>query len=210
MNFLKIKLIVIAVIMFAASSAFAALGYDVTVNTSSLINQEGYLYFQYTPVNAVDSTVTLSNFKMDGSGLHAIPTSQSSSVTGHLFSSVTFANAPTELNDYNHGVNGFSNDIKFHLEFASNSLGAPAGGSSTFSLGLFRDVNGQTPLFNVSGINYSVPGTLFTIDLNNDGTTAFQTLANEATVTPTPIPAAAWLLGSGLMGLVGIRRKMVL
>jgi hypothetical protein len=25
--------------------------------------------------------------------------------------------------------------------------------------------------------------------------------------TPTPIPAAAWLLGSGLLGLVGIRRK---
>ncbi len=26
-------------------------------------------------------------------------------------------------------------------------------------------------------------------------------------VTPTPIPAAAWLLGSGLMGLVGLRRR---
>lgn len=26
-------------------------------------------------------------------------------------------------------------------------------------------------------------------------------------VTPTPIPAAAWLLGSGLLGLVGLRRK---
>lgn len=26
-------------------------------------------------------------------------------------------------------------------------------------------------------------------------------------VTPTPIPAAAWLLGSGLMGLAGIRRR---
>jgi hypothetical protein len=26
-------------------------------------------------------------------------------------------------------------------------------------------------------------------------------------LTPTPIPAAAWLLGSGLMGLFGIRRK---
>jgi hypothetical protein len=25
--------------------------------------------------------------------------------------------------------------------------------------------------------------------------------------TPTPIPAAAWLLGSGLMGLVGLRRR---
>jgi len=28
-----------------------------------------------------------------------------------------------------------------------------------------------------------------------------------ATVTPTPIPAAAWLLGSGLMGVLGLRRK---
>lgn len=28
-----------------------------------------------------------------------------------------------------------------------------------------------------------------------------------ATITPTPIPAAAWLLGSGLMGLFGFRRK---
>jgi hypothetical protein len=26
-------------------------------------------------------------------------------------------------------------------------------------------------------------------------------------VTPTPIPAAAWLLGSGLLGLIGIRRR---
>ncbi len=26
-------------------------------------------------------------------------------------------------------------------------------------------------------------------------------------VTPTPIPAAAWLLGSGLLGLAGVRRK---
>lgn len=28
-----------------------------------------------------------------------------------------------------------------------------------------------------------------------------------ATVTPTPIPAAAWLFGSGLAGLIGMRRK---
>ena len=28
-----------------------------------------------------------------------------------------------------------------------------------------------------------------------------------ATATPTPVPAAAWLLGSGLIGLFGVRRK---
>jgi hypothetical protein len=27
-------------------------------------------------------------------------------------------------------------------------------------------------------------------------------------VTPTPIPAAAWLLGTGLVGLFGIRRRL--
>ena len=30
-----------------------------------------------------------------------------------------------------------------------------------------------------------------------------------ADATPTPIPAAAWLLGSGLMGLLGIKRKRI-
>ena len=30
---------------------------------------------------------------------------------------------------------------------------------------------------------------------------------DDVNITPTPIPAAAWLFGSGLMGLVGIRRK---
>jgi hypothetical protein len=32
-------------------------------------------------------------------------------------------------------------------------------------------------------------------------------LHTQSDYTATPIPAAAWLLGSGLMGLVGIRRK---
>jgi hypothetical protein len=40
----------------------------------------------------------------------------------------------------------------------------------------------------------------------NDGTLSIGTPAPHA-ATPTPIPAAAWLLGSGLLGLAGIRRR---
>ncbi|WP_425389242.1 VPLPA-CTERM sorting domain-containing protein [Desulfobulbus elongatus] len=29
----------------------------------------------------------------------------------------------------------------------------------------------------------------------------------ESAASPVPVPAAAWLLGCGLMGLVGLRRK---
>ena len=30
----------------------------------------------------------------------------------------------------------------------------------------------------------------------------------EMSTSPTPIPGAAWLLGTGLVGLLGLRRKM--
>jgi hypothetical protein len=39
------------------------------------------------------------------------------------------------------------------------------------------------------------------------GNTIFVAGTPVLPVTPTPIPAAAWLLGSGLLGLVGMRRK---
>ena len=46
---------------------------------------------------------------------------------------------------------------------------------------------------------------ILTLTTNADGTT---TINAPAPTAATPIPAAAWLLGSGLMGLFGLRRKM--
>jgi hypothetical protein len=43
-----------------------------------------------------------------------------------------------------------------------------------------------------------------TIRTYADGTTQL----NPTSVAQTPVPAAVYLLGSGLLGLVGIRRKM--
>jgi hypothetical protein len=65
------------------------------------------------------------------------------------------------------------------------------------------------------GNNYSGPWA-FAIGLNNGGTNPFASIdsvagitmnANASQLAPTPIPAAAWLFGSGLMGLAGVRRK---
>jgi len=50
----------------------------------------------------------------------------------------------------------------------------------------------------------------FTANIAGNGGFTSSTITSGTLVdspTPTPIPAAAWLLGSGLMGLVGIRRR---
>lgn len=53
--------------------------------------------------------------------------------------------------------------------------------------------------------NNASAGTLaFTLTTLADGSTVI----NKMDGPQTPVPAAAWLLGSGLMGLVGLRRRM--
>lgn len=44
---------------------------------------------------------------------------------------------------------------------------------------------------------------------DGDGSAWVGVTSPTTTPTPTPIPAAAWLLGSGLMGLIGLKRKKI-
>jgi hypothetical protein len=209
----KIVLLVFALIAFGASSAFASLSYDVTVDTSSLNGTSGYLYFQYGGLNAVDSAATVFGFT--GGTLDALPSENvvdGSAVSGQLPGPVVFANT-NGINDYNHGIL-FGNTLSFGVSFAATAFGAPDGGSSTFSLGLFSDEFGLNPIYNLQGSNNSVPGTLFTINLMNNGSASSEIIAGQANVTngtgvsPVPVPAALWLFGSGLAGLAGIRKRI--
>jgi hypothetical protein len=86
------------------------------------------------------------------------------------------------------------------------------GSSTTTDFDSFASFNnGDSPVFLNQYINYL--GSAYAINGSNTlsmPTTAFITdyaVGANIDVTPTPIPAAAWLLGSGLLGLVGIRRR---
>lgn len=197
MKFLKIKLLVIAFVLSVSTSALAAIGFDVTVDTSSLSGSYGYLYLQYGGINAVDSTAAVHAFT--GGILDPVSSPEvvdGSAVTGQLPGTVVFANT-NGINDYNHGIL-FGNNLKFTLVLDAPAFGGVPGGSSTFSLGLFQDEFGLTSLLG---------GTLFSMNLINDGSTSLDLLSGEADVTPTPVPAAVWLLGSGLLGLAGVGRR---
>jgi hypothetical protein len=205
MNFLKIKLLVIAVIMFAASSAFASFSYDVTVNTSGFAGSTGYLYLQYATIDkAVSSTATVSLLSTDAifGAQDTVNVTNGSAVHGTLPANVTFTNT-NSVNDYNQAVT-FGNTLSFLVSFASTPK-ADTPAVSTLSFGVFGDAFGGSPLLNVNDPN--IAGTVAVINLFNDGGTSAQSFDASTTATPTPIPAAAYLLGSGLMGLFGIRRK---
>jgi hypothetical protein len=62
----------------------------------------------------------------------------------------------------------------------------------TYLTDVFDSANTDLPLNWISG---------------EGGITDFGTFGPNMDATPTPIPAAAWLLGSGLLGLAGIRRR---
>lgn len=73
------------------------------------------------------------------------------------------------------------------LENASASLSLTGLRSGYYFLGL----GGSCPDGNLNGQNCRVP----------------QAVGYQLTVTAVPLPAAAWLFGSGLLGLAGLRRK---
>lgn len=94
--------------------------------------------------------------------------------------------------------NAFNSDP--HLSYRDTLTFSPVG-STQFSLG------GETYEFTLNGF-YDL-GTIYSTIVIEDGQTVNQAqlYATISTVTPVPVPAALWLLGSGLLGLAGFSKR---
>jgi len=195
MKLLTIKLLIVAVLMFAATSAFADYSYNFAVDTSSVAGQQGYVDLMFNPGNNSlgSATAAITNFNTDAALGTAVLTG---GATGVLPGTVSIHNntltASTPYNDDFQQVT-FGNNMNFSL-----NLSGAAGNS--FLL-YFYDGAIQNNLLT----NDSVNGIATQIDMNQSGAVVTN---NSNQITVTPIPAAAYLFGSGIMGLVGIRRKI--
>jgi hypothetical protein len=154
-------------------------------------------------------------FAFGSSALYRWSAAQVASVVDDLAGGATDSyltlNDGQKLSDLDGGGNGITVDDAGHVFISTN--GGPDG-----SLLMMWD---GTP---GDGNNYTVVGTapegtwgwFGPLDIEGDfavgdalyGSYGFNGPITEITASPVPVPAAVWLLGSGLIGLAGIRRRV--
>src|SRR5208283_3838917 len=167
---------------------------------SSGSSNHGFIYngTTYTTLNVPSATSTYANGISGNNILGGY--SNGGAGLGFVYNGTTYATLNAPGATYSTSANGIS---------GNNIVGAYYNGSTT--LGFIYDGATYTTL-NVPGATSTYANGISGDDIVGDyidsNGAAHGFLATPSDVTPTPIPAAAYLFGSGLLGLVGIRKKM--
>jgi opacity protein-like surface antigen len=202
-----ILLVAVTSLLLGSLAAADAVSYHVTVNTSSINGQSGYLDFSLLP-SAFDSqlaTVQVLNFGTDGV-VSANPAFLTGDASGMLPGTISLDNA-TFFNDYFQDFT-FGNSLSFDLLLGGPALESPDGvasGGSTFTFGMFAN-DQVTPL-----LSTSPNGEALDVNVNLDGTASYTTYPAAAgqpsAVQVVPEPASLTLLVSGAFGLLMFRKR---
>jgi hypothetical protein len=199
----------------AAHADFIA--YEVTVDTSSISGQYGYLDFQFNPGSstAAAATATITNFSTNGILNPNDPANNDPNNTfGHWSGSLTSNSNPLTL--YNDAdtefFEGFSygSRISFEVTLSGNAIGSQANGTGTaFAFSLYDNTT-YNPL-----LTTDPNGSVITLSVNGNGSTSVETFgqsptdntpAASASVVPAP-PSIVLLLTAVPVGLFFWRRS---
>ena len=187
----------------AMPAAAAPITYAVSVDTSSISTQTGWIDIQFNPGGLSQSAfVTIAGFATDGT-LAAGTEIVTGDVSGVLPGTLTITNS-TAFNDYFQQM-VFGSTITFELAFDGPALATPDGVStaaSAFALAFYDDTQ-VNPLLSADPQGFAA-----IIDVNLDGTTTVTTAPatigglSAVTITAVPEPAGLPVLLAGLAGLL--------
>lgn len=193
---MKLLHVVLMICASVFASVASAQSYRVTVDTSALASTEGYLNFQFNPADLGAPAAEASILQWLGSTTLLDAPLIEGNVTGSLPGAVTMNNG-TAFNDYFHAVQ-FGEAFSFVVEFSGNV--SPSLLGTSFALALYA-ADGATPL-----LTDDISGSLVRFELSSAGID-FLSNSSAVQVTPVPLPAAAWLLLSGMAALTGAARS---
>ena len=165
-RFCAIALSILFIMIFMSSAGKAQnLAYHVTVDTSAIASQNGYLDFQYNPGSgSLLSTVNFSNFMTDGI---LVTTSQNTGGASGSLPSASIANS-SGYNDLFQGIT-FGQSISFDITFSDQAQGS----GSAFAMGLY-DSTDSNPLLTTDPV-----GAILFIGFNPDGTTTINNFPSD-------------------------------
>lgn len=192
---MKLLYVVMVICAGLFASIASAQSYLVTVDTSELAGTEGYVNFQFNPADLAAPAAEASILQWLGSTTLLDAPLIEGNVTGSLPSTVTMNNG-TAFNDYFHAAR-FGEAFSFIVQFSGNV--SPATLGTSFALALYAG-DGATAL-----LTDDVSGSLVRFELSSAGID-YLASSSAVQVTPVPLPAAAWLLFSGIMLLRPYRR----
>jgi hypothetical protein len=143
----------------------------------------GYMWLSGTTANRTYNTGNDSNYAAM-TGMYAYYGAASSDASKSM---------TADARSYWIGMNGTGSNVGSFDRFFTSGTGEAAFTYGTLAdLNLYYYANPYAP--GLSGLNMG------TLQVNADGSTTLNPSA-------VPIPAAVWLLGSGLLGLIGVRRR---
>jgi hypothetical protein len=104
---------------------------------------------------------------------------------------------------------GTNYTLTYYYAARPNSKGASSNGISLYINGVDKGTVGQNTNTNWAGISVGFLGTgSDKIEFRAEGTSdSYGTSLDNVSLRAVPVPAAIWLLGSGLFGLIGMKRK---
>jgi hypothetical protein len=217
-----VLLCLFAVCLLVSPNAFADAAnveYLVTVNTSSVSTDYGYIEFQFNSASVATQAATAQVMNFAGGTVNPSDANNDETpadqVSGALPGTVTMGNG-TSYDDYFEGIT-FGDEITFTLLLSGPAINTPdgaPGGGGTFTLDFLNsDESGY--LFTGDPLN---DVSVFSVNINGDGSTTPQVFPDEegspvvtfAGPILTPEPTTMLLFGSGLLliGFIG-RRKFL-
>lgn len=187
--------------------------YNISVDTSSLNSQSGYLDFQFNPggSSAESANASVTGFQSIGAILAAVAI-DTGDASGSLPGTLTFDNG-TAFNDVFQGIT-LGSSFSFDLTLSGPAIDSPGGTfGSAFAVSLYA-ADQVTPLLTTDPY-----GSVGTINVNAAGTTAAEVFPQSATnstpagtVTPefssaTPEPSSLVICASTLpLGFFALHR----